>query len=163
MRVYVVKIVFVCLGNICRSPAAEAIFCCLLQKHVGKSCDVESRATGSWHLNHRPDERMVAALHRVGVEVDTQKRSRLLSEHDLMTADYVFVADRDIEETVQEMATKLSKKPQILMMTVYSSVHKNDDVPDPFYGVDADFDRVVSLLQESCESICQLLVAAGEG
>lgn len=167
------KIVFVCLGNICRSPAAEALLRSTVSAFKKEAkFEISSRATGTWHLGMKPDDRMIRALGDVQVEVDPSKKAELLSDSDILTADYIFCADREIENEVMARQTALlhlpkghldsksipQKKAMVCLMTVYSKKNKNSDILDPFYGLDADFTHIVEMLKEACHEIALLLI-----
>ena len=150
-----VKIVMVCLGNICRSPLAEGILASKLPKD---KFTVDSAGTGSWHIGQSPDERSVAVAKKNGLDISNQK-GRQFSSADFDTFDYIFVMDNSNYDNVIALAeTKEQKEKVILIMNeLYPS--QNKDVPDPYFGMHNGFDIVYAMLDEACDVIAQKLIA----
>ncbi|MEY4011233.1 MAG: hypothetical protein RIT22_357 [Bacteroidota bacterium] len=150
-----VKIVMVCLGNICRSPLAEGILASKLPKD---KFTVDSAGTGSWHIGQSPDDRSVAVAQKNGLDISYQ-RGRQFSRTDFDTFDYIYVMDNSNYENVIALAeTKEQKEKVILIMNeLYPS--QNKDVPDPYFGMHNGFDIVYAMLDEACDVIAQKLIA----
>ena len=150
-----VKIVMVCLGNICRSPLAEGILASKLPKD---KFTVDSAGTGSWHIGQSPDDRSVAVAQKNGLDISYQ-RGRQFSRTDFDTFDYIFVMDNSNYDNVIALAeTKEQKEKVILIMNeLYPS--QNKDVPDPYFGMHNGFDIVYAMLDEACDVIAQKLIA----
>lgn len=150
-----VKIVMVCLGNICRSPLAEGILASKLPKD---KFTVDSAGTGSWHIGQSPDNRSVAVAQKNGLDISYQ-RGRQLSHTDFDTFDYIYVMDNSNYDNVIALAeTKEQKEKVILIMNeLYPS--QNKDVPDPYFGMHNGFDIVYAMLDEACDVIAQKLIA----
>ena len=153
------KILFVCLGNICRSPAAEGIF---NQKIKERDLEnlflVDSAGTGSWHVGNLPDQRMrTAALNR-GIELTS--RARQIEENDLYEFDHILVMDKDNLNAVKslikdDMHTMNSK---IKLILSYSKKSQLDEVPDPYYGGQNGFEKVLDLLNDAIEELIDSLI-----
>ena len=150
-----VKIVMVCLGNICRSPLAEGILASKLPKD---KFTVDSAGTGSWHIGQSPDDRSVAVAQKNGLDISYQ-RGRQFSRTDFDTFDYIYVMDNSNYDNVIALAeTKEQKKKVVLIMNeLYPS--QNKDVPDPYFGMHNGFDIVYAMLDEACDVIAQKLIA----
>ncbi|MEN9981987.1 MAG: hypothetical protein RIR67_180 [Bacteroidota bacterium] len=150
-----VKIVMVCLGNICRSPLAEGILASKLPKD---KFTVDSAGTGSWHIGQSPDDRSVAVAQKNGLDISYQ-RGRQFSRTDFDTFDYIYVMDNSNYDNVIALAeTKEQKEKVILIMNeLYPS--QNKDVPDPYFGMHNGFDIVYAMLDEACDVIAQKLIA----
>ena len=150
-----VKIVMVCLGNICRSPLAEGILASKLPKD---KFTVDSAGTGSWHIGQSPDDRSVAVAQKNGLDISYQ-RGRQFSRTDFDTFDYIYVMDNSNYDNVIALAeTKEEKEKVILIMNeLYPS--QNKDVPDPYFGIHNGFDIVYAMLDEACDVIAQKLIA----
>ncbi|MEN9655747.1 MAG: hypothetical protein RL311_673 [Bacteroidota bacterium] len=150
-----VKIVMVCLGNICRSPLAEGILASKLPKD---KFIVDSAGTGSWHIGQSPDDRSVAVAKKNGLDISYQ-RVRKFSSADFDSFDYIFVMDNSNYDNVIALAeTKEQKEKVILIMNeLYPS--QNKDVPDPYFGMHNGFDIVYAMLDEACDVIAQKLIA----
>ena len=153
------KILFVCLGNICRSPAAEGIF---NQKIKERDLEdffvVDSAGTGSWHVGNLPDQRMCAAALLRGIELTS--RSRQIEENDLHKFDQILVMDKDNLEAVK-LLVKGHQNPvnsKIKLILSYSKYSKLDEVPDPYYGGQKGFDKVLDLLDDAIDGLIDSLM-----
>ena len=153
------KILFVCLGNICRSPAAEGIF-----NHKIKERDLEqffvvdSAGTGSWHVGNLPDKRMRATALSRGIELTS--RSRQIEENDLYEFDQILVMDKDNLEAVKSLTKDHDNtvKSKIKLMLSYSKNSQLDEVPDPYYGGQNGFDKVLDLLDDAIDEFIDSLI-----
>lgn len=145
------SILFVCLGNICRSPAAEGIL-----KHISKerSLDlyVASCGLGEWHVGELPDRRMRQAAKNRGIILDSRAQSFKASFFE--DFDYIMAADQEVLETLRSW-TKNTKK--LHLITHFSNKYKGKDIPDPYYGDGAGFEHVLDMLEESCEALIKHL------
>ena len=139
------KILFVCLGNICRSPAAEGVFLDLIaKKNLQAEFVVDSAGTGDWHVGELPDRRMrLAALNR-GVELTS--RARQFKKVDFDKFDLVIVMDDSNFKNVYSMASTEIHKSKIKKFTDFST-SSDDIVPDPYFGGDEGFEEVLDLVE----------------
>ena len=149
-----IKILMVCLGNICRSPLAEGILASKLSK---KKFIVDSAGTGSWHIGHSPDIRSIATAKKNGLNISNQK-GRQFTTTDFDTFDYIFVMDQSNYEDVILLSKtkKQEKKVQLILNELFPN--ENVDVPDPYYGSTEEFDLVYKMLDEACEIIAKKLI-----
>jgi protein-tyrosine phosphatase len=148
-----IRVLMVCLGNICRSPLAEGI---LRSKVDPKKVFLDSAGTGSWHIGHPPDFRSVRVAAKYEIDISTQ-RGRQFSTGDFEKFDRIFVMDRDNLSTVLEMAQNQEhrNKVELLLNAAYPGL--NREVPDPYHeGADA-FEAVFNMLDEACEVLCKNL------
>lgn len=150
-----VKIVMVCLGNICRSPLAEGI---LASKLPQDKFIVDSAGTGSWHIGQSPDERSIAVAKKNGLDISNQK-GRQFSSADFDTFDYIFVMDNSNYENVIALAKTNEQKEKVKLIMNELTPEQNKDVPDPYFGMHNGFDIVYNMLDEVCEVIAQKLIA----
>jgi protein-tyrosine phosphatase len=150
-----VKILMVCLGNICRSPLAEGILASKLPK--GKFL-VDSAGTGSWHIGRAPDNRSIATAKKNGLNIANQK-GRQFATSDFDTFDYIFVMDNNNYSDVIDLATNELQKRKVQLILNEIFPNENVDVPDPYYGLENGFDMVYQMLDEACEIIAQKLIA----
>ena len=153
------KILFVCLGNICRSPAAEGIFNQKIkERDLERLFVVDSAGTGSWHVGNLPDKRMrLTALSR-GIELTS--RSRQIEENDLYEFDEILVMDKDNLDAVKSL-TKDQNHPvnsKIKLILSYSKKSELDEVPDPYYGGQNGFDMVIDLLDDAMDGLIDSLI-----
>lgn len=143
-----VKVLMVCLGNICRSPLAEGI----LQAKLPKNYTVDSAGTANYHVGTAPDKRSVATANKFGVDISQQK-CRQISSSDFETFDYIYVMDTSNYKNVLAMAPNEAAKQKVKVILNELHPDKNLEVPDPYYGNMQDFEHVYKLLDEVCEVI----------
>ncbi len=150
------SILFVCLGNICRSPAAEGIFRQLVaQRHLERDFFIDSAGIGSWHIGDLPDARMRRCGARHGYTFDS--RARQLSSDDFDQFDYIIGMDYDNLRDIKAKARRAEDEKKVLLMADFLRHHDSATIPDPYYGGDRDFDHVVELLEDACESLLDWL------
>ena len=153
------KILFVCLGNICRSPAAEGIFNLKIkERDLENLFVVDSAGTGSWHVGNLPDRRMRATALARGIELTS--RSRQIEENDLYEFDQILVMDKDNLEAVKSL-TKDEINPlnsKIKLILSYSKNSQLDEVPDPYYGGQNGFEKVLDLLNDAIDQLIDSLI-----
>ena len=153
------KILFVCLGNICRSPAAEGIFNQKIkERDLENFFVVDSAGTGSWHVGNLPDQRMRTTALSRGIELTS--RARQIEENDLYKFDHILVMDKDNLNAVKslikdDMHTMNSK---IKLILSYSKKSQLDEVPDPYYGGQNGFEKVLDLLNDAIEELIDSLI-----
>ncbi len=146
------RILFVCLGNICRSPAAEGIFRSLVaRRHLDGAFVIDSAAIGSWHIGDLPDPRMRRCGARHGYTFDS--RARQLTSADFARFDYIIGMDYDNLRDIKAKARNAEDEKKVLLMADFLRHHDSATIPDPYYGGDRDFDHVVELLEDACETL----------
>ena len=152
------KLLFVCLGNICRSPAAEGVFLHQLnQRGLNDRFLVDSAGTGGWHVGNPADRRMQAAASRRGIQLPS--RARQISLDDLSTFDLVLTMDDDNLMAVQALAKEAGSRAtaSIKPMLSYARNFSETEVPDPYYGGDTGFEHVLDLLEDACSNLLDKL------
>jgi protein-tyrosine phosphatase len=155
------QVLFVCLGNICRSPAAEGVFlACLESAGVANRFAVDSAGTGGWHVGKPADPRMRAAALRRGLELTS--RARQLQADDLLRFDHILTMDADNLAAVEAMAHRLKTagrvpRARIEPLVRYCRRHQVHEVPDPYYGGDRGFEEVLDLLEDACGGLMEAL------
>jgi protein-tyrosine phosphatase len=149
-----VKILMVCLGNICRSPLAEGILASKLPKDKFK---VDSAGTGSWHIGHAPDERSIAVAKKNGLIISHQ-RGRQFSTADFEAFDYIFVMDSSNYDTVTALAKDQAHKAKVKLILDELFPNENVDVPDPYFGLPNGFNIVYQMLDQACDVIAKKLI-----
>jgi protein-tyrosine phosphatase len=149
-----VKIVMVCLGNICRSPLAEGILASKLPKDT---FIVDSAGTGSWHIGKHPDERSIATAKKNGLDISNQKAKHFNATF-FEEFDYIYVMDSSNYSDVTSLAkTEAEKKKVKLVLEELNSIGKTD-VPDPYYGGQNGFDLVYKMLNEATDILAKKLI-----
>lgn len=147
------KILMVCLGNICRSPVAEGIMKEKALQH-GLKISVDSAGTSGWHNGALPDERSMANAKNNGIDISNQ-RSRKVTLEDFETFDLIYAMDESNHQNLLHMApAKYHSKIKMILNEV--APNSNSSVPDPYYGHDG-FQLVFDLLNEACERIATKL------
>lgn len=144
------KILFVCLGNICRSPLAEGIMLHLKNRHH-LNIYVDSAGTAGYHIDEAPDQRTIANARKNGVDL-SMLRARQFSVDDFKIFDKILVMDKNNLRNVLALAGSESHKEKVSLFlhAVYNDPHM--EVPDPYYGTDKDFEYVFQLLYKACLS-----------
>lgn len=150
-----VKILMVCLGNICRSPLAEGLLASKLPKDRFL---VDSAGTGHWHVGKQPDNRSIDVAKRNGLDISGQ-RGKLFSTADFDAFDYIYVMDSTNYDDVLRMAQTPEHKAKVKMILNELFPGENVDVPDPYYGLANGFDNVYQMLNETCDIIAKKLMA----
>ncbi len=151
------KILFVCLGNICRSPSAQIIFENLLDKNNQlDACTVDSAGTHDFNIGHPPDTRAQAVALRHGLQMN-HLRARQVTNHDFDTCDLILAMDHDNLHTLCAMAPAVMAN-KIQLLTRYASAFPpNQPIPDPYYGAPSDFDTMYDVLQDACQGLFEHL------
>ena len=149
-----VKILMVCLGNICRSPLAEGILATKLPENKFK---IDSAGTGSWHIGHKPDERSIAEAKKNKINISNQI-GRQFSKSDFDAFDYIYVMDNSNYNTVIELAENLEQKQKVKLILDELFPNEKVDVPDPYFGLPNGFQIVYNMLDEVCDVIATKLI-----
>lgn len=149
------RILFVCLGNICRSPTAEGVFRKLVEDAgLTKDFEIDSAGTGNWHVGQAPDARAQAACRKAGLDISTH-RARQVKPEDFERFDKILACDAANRADLLRMAPKGSKA-EISLLMPYAQTGENE-VPDPWeYGPEA-FDETLSRCQAACRGLLKSL------
>ena len=145
-----ISVLFVCLGNICRSPAAEAIFQSLINDQgISNQFIVDSAGTGSWHVGKKADSRMRFAAKQRNINI--MSNARQIREDDFLKFKYILVMDNSNFNNVLDFKNRVkgSDFARILKIQDFSSIFAEKEVPDPYFGGDAGFDYVLDILEDS--------------
>lgn len=144
------SILFVCLGNICRSPTGEGVFLQLLEQHgLEDQYVVDSAGTIGYHTGHAADERMQIAARKRGLQL--LSRSRKITPADLENFDLVIAMDRDNFRDIGHVHTQ--PKSEVRLLSDFLGDDWPTDVPDPYYGGDAGFEYVLDMIEAACPTI----------
>lgn len=143
------KILMVCLGNICRSPLAEGI----LQSKVSSEHQVESAGTIGLHAGEAPDRRSIKVAHEYGIDISQQKSQKFQASF-FEEFDYIFCMDQNNLQDVLSMA-KTEVHQQKVSLLMKEAELSPLEVPDPYYGGEEGFEKVYQMLDNACERIVE--------
>jgi len=151
-----VSVLFVCMGNICRSPTAEGVF----RKHVSDAgldaaIQTDSAGTHAYHGGEPADRRAHAAAARRGFSLEGI-RARKVTDEDFDQFDFILAMDEDNLMVLQERAPEEQRSKVRLFLEFAESRHENE-VPDPYYGGSAGFERVLDLVEEASQGLLETL------
>lgn len=147
------KVLFVCMGNICRSPTAEAVFRKLVEDaQLGSRIAIDSAGTGDWHAGKAPDERACIAAARRGYDLGVL-RARQVTVEDFCNFDLILAMDHDNLERLQALRPLDVRCELDLFLRRYDL--DEDAVPDPYYGGDEGFERVLDLLEIGASALLE--------
>lgn len=147
-----INILFVCLGNICRSPSGEGVFKSLVESEgLEDKFFIDSAGTSAYHVGEPADRRMRKHAERRSIRLTS--RSRRFIRQDFDKFDYILAMDGSNYDDILSIDKTGENRAKVFMMTDFSSIYKNRDVPDPYYGGDDGFEEVLDLLEESCRGL----------
>ena len=154
------RVVFVCTGNICRSPMAEVVFRALADSAgVGDRVLSTSAGTGDWHVGERADERTIEALARRGYD-GARHRARQFGRADFDCSDLVLALDRSHERILRGWAHSDADADKISLLMSFDAGAPTLDVPDPYYADEAMFDEVLGMIENASRALFRQLEPA---
>lgn len=146
------KLLFVCLGNICRSPSAENLMNHLIQKEgLSDRFELDSAGTSSYHIGSPPDGRMKIAARKRGIEL--KGRARQIEDFDLEYYDLILAMDKSNYHNILSLDPQGKYHHKIKLMCDFTSGYTDNEVPDPYYGGESGFDYVIDLLLDACQGL----------
>ncbi len=150
------QVLFVCMGNICRSPTAEAVFRDIVRRE-GRGIDivVDSAGTHAYHVGESPDSRAIAAARRRGIEMQ-DLRARVVSREDFLRFDLVLAMDEENLAHLVRIAPA-SQRQRIQLLLDYAPGSGMREVPDPYYGGASGFEQVLDLVEEAAHGLLAAL------
>jgi protein-tyrosine phosphatase len=147
-----VRVLFVCMGNICRSPLAQGVFEDKLRREgLEGEVSVDSAGTGAWHVGSSPDERALSAASLRGVDISSQ-RARRIKPEDCRKFDYVLTMD---EENYRAVAGLCRGSAVVRPFLDFATDSPETAVPDPYYGGPDGFEHVLDLVEEASEGLLE--------
>ena len=153
-----IKILFVCLGNICRSPAAQGVMQSMIDdRGLGEIFELDSAGTYGGHAGELPDRRMRVHAQRRGYNLT--HRSRRVTGSDFEDFDVIVAMDASNRYNLQEMAASIEESKKIIMMADYIRHYQHyDHIPDPYYEGAEGFELVLNLIEDACEAFLEDLM-----
>ncbi len=147
-----VRILFVCMGNICRSPLSQGVFEDVLRREgLEDKVSVDSAGTGHWHVGSPPDERALSAASVRGLDISSQ-RARQIRPEDCENFDYILTMD---EENYQMVSSLCRGSAVVRPFPDFARDSPEREVPDPYYGGPEGFERVLDLVEEASEGLLE--------
>ena len=151
------KLLFVCLGNICRSPSAENIMNHLINEaNLTDKIFCDSAGTSAYHIGSAPDRRMSAAAKKRNIIL--RGKARKFQMADFKEFDLILAMDRENYRDIIYLDPQATYRDKVQMMCSFASNHRDQEVPDPYYGGEAGFDYVINLLLDSCNGLLEYII-----
>lgn len=153
-----VGVLFVCLGNICRSPTAHGVFQQqVIQRGLEQKIIVDSAGTGDWHIGHAPDRRSAAAALRRGYDLSTL-RARQVERADFSQFEYILAMDNENLRNLQVLRPA-SFRGELKLFLEYGEALPLREVPDPYYGGEDNFEHVLDLVEAASAGLLAAIIA----
>ena len=148
------KVLMVCLGNICRSPLAEGILASKLDR---TSVLVDSAGTAAYHIGNLPDQRSIEIARQKGIDI-TNQRARKVGLKDFEDFDYIYAMDQSNFQDLKDMAKDDRQKSKVRLIMNELYPFENISVPDPYYGGEDGFVQVFDMLDKACDEIVKKIL-----
>jgi protein-tyrosine phosphatase len=151
-----VRILFVCLGNICRSPTAEGVMRSLLHEAgMEREVLIDSAGTGAWHIGSAPDSRAAAAAGERGIRLEGVART--VRAEDFEDFDLLVAMDRENLQALRRLAPSEEAREKVHLLREFDPATGGEklDVPDPYYGAEGGFEEVLDLVHAACEGLLE--------
>ena len=151
-----IRVLFVCMGNICRSPTAEGVFRKRISEHrLDGLVDVASAGTHAYHVGQAPDQRAQRAAASRGYDLSSL-RARKVAANDFEYFDFVLAMDRENLESLRQ-ACPAKHHDRLGLLMDYAKHFSEDEVPDPYYGSGRGFDRVLDMVEDATQGLLEMV------
>lgn len=145
------SVLFVCMANICRSPAAEGVLKHMAKNYADIELKVDSCGVGDWNIGAAPDSRIQESAKARGIYLTG--KAKQFHPFYFEEFDYILAADKDVRAILYQYAKTTEQKAKIGFITDYSSAFKGEAVPDPYYQAGGAFERVLDIIEDSCAGL----------
>ena len=153
------RVLFVCTGNICRSPTAEGVFRHLIEEAgLGHAIESASAGTHGYHIGEPPDPRSIAAAKRRGFDLSAQRARRVMAE-DFHAYDLILAMDRDHFAHLESLRPN-NARAEVKLFLEYHPDSKHADVPDPYYGGPDGFEQVLDMIEHASKALLHQIAAS---
>ncbi len=150
------KVLFICLGNICRSPAAEGVFRDMVKKAgLENEIHVDSCGTGGWHIGEPPDSRMIHHAKKRGYDLSDLEARQLDTPADFGNFDYLLTMDESNLKHVRAFDRAKEHHHKIMPLVSLCKIHSVKEVPDPYYREEDGFEHVLDLIEDACTELLE--------
>ncbi len=151
------SVLFVCLGNICRSPTAEGVFRALVESRgLAGSVNIDSAGTSNWHIGERPDPRAIEAASKRGIDL-TGLRGRQATSQDFSEFDYIIAMDHENYANLSRLATP-GQQEKLYLFLEFAEGASEVEVPDPYFGSAGGFPHVLDLIENASQGLLDHIV-----
>jgi protein-tyrosine phosphatase len=152
-----ISILIVCTGNICRSPALAAALQKIINENgLSEKVYVDSCGVTSWFLGAPADPRMVAIAHQKGIDI--KHKAKLFEEGYFELFDYILAVDQGVLKMLQIMAVTEANKSKLHLASEFSTAYKDQEMPDPYYNGEAQFNKIMDMTQEIAQNIYSKII-----
>ncbi len=152
------KVLFVCVGNICRSPSAQGVFEKLIHnKGLSYLFEVDSAGTHSYHVGSASDSRSISSAQKRGIDL-TSQHARQAKSRDFEKFDYIIAMDDDNFENLKQICPSPEFENKLFTMMSFSENKYYTEIPDPYYGGESGFDLVLDLLEDACNGLLKQIL-----
>jgi len=152
-----ISVIFVCMGNICRSPTAEGVFRSqVVARNLEHLIEIDSAGTHAYHKGEKPDPRSQKIAQQRGVDLNSIRARKVISS-DIERFDYILAMDSDNHLDLVKLAPE-EHEHKIRLMLEFTSLYSEKDVPDPYYGGPRGFDRVYDLIESASEGLLDEII-----
>ena len=152
------KVLFVCMGNICRSPSAEAVFRQIVeQNRLADVISIDSAGTHAYHIGETPDSRSQIAAQQRGIDMSLQ-RARKVHSTDFEQFDYILAMDHSNYYDLMHLAKTESQRQKIALFMDFAEAWQETEVPDPYYGGGRGFEQVLDQVEAASQGLLQTIL-----
>jgi protein-tyrosine phosphatase len=151
------RLLFICMGNICRSPALAAVFMDLAKKKkLEHHFFVDSAALTTFYIGQKADYRMCKAAQKKGIAID--HKSRLFEKSDFSKFDYILAVNHEVKDLLYGLASSPQERQKILLATAFAKKYKDEEIADPYFHGGEAFDHVMEMAFDACDGLLEHLL-----